>query len=193
MVTGKHMDFKTAKAQANELWEQSSSASRALNEFLDKHPKGAMGLTPDSVKSMPEFKKLDDAYKVAASRLRTFNSAYTKTFAKEIRSERAKRFSKLNPIEDTKQIDGRPNAALKQEGLKMFYIMMDHEKTADTANSLEEARKKGQKICDEELLPTTFSIYDGDGNLIEDIKRTDGRTLGQQVSDFNNQAGRPRG
>lgn len=67
----------------------------------------------------------------------------------------------------------------------MFYIMINHEQTADTASTLDEARRKGQKLCDAEPLPGTFSIYDEDENLIENIQRTDGRDLSQQMADFN--------
>jgi len=66
----------------------------------------------------------------------------------------------------------------------MFYIMMDHEKSADTAGSLAEARQKGQRICDAEPLPAGFSIYDEE-TFVEDIVRTDGRDLSQQIADFN--------
>jgi hypothetical protein len=66
----------------------------------------------------------------------------------------------------------------------MYFILMDHQKTAGDAKSLAEARQKGQLLCDAESLPTTFSIYDED-TFVEDIKRTDGRDLSQQVADFN--------
>lgn len=66
----------------------------------------------------------------------------------------------------------------------MFYIMMNHEKTAASAESLAEARMKGQSLCDAEILPTVFSIYEGD-TFIENIQRSDGRDLSQQIADFN--------
>lgn len=67
----------------------------------------------------------------------------------------------------------------------MFYIMINHEQTADTADSIEKAREKGQTLCDAELLPSTWSIYDADENWVEDIQRSDGRDLSQQMKDFN--------
>lgn len=67
----------------------------------------------------------------------------------------------------------------------MFYIMINHEETADTAESLDEARKKGQTLCDAELLPCTFAIYDDGENFVEELKRTDGRDLSEQIADFN--------
>ncbi|MCY1168787.1 hypothetical protein D9M73_87930 [compost metagenome] len=66
----------------------------------------------------------------------------------------------------------------------MFYILMAHEQSAGAAESLDDARQKGQSLCDAEVIPTTFSIYDED-TFIEDITRTDGRDLSQQIADFN--------
>ena len=47
-----------------------------------------------------------------------------------------------------------------------------------------EARACGQKLCDEELLPSTWSIHDEKGGFVEDITRSDGRTLEQLMKDF---------
>lgn len=66
----------------------------------------------------------------------------------------------------------------------MFYILINHEQSADTGATLEEARQKGQAKCDAEPIPATFSIYEEE-NWVEDIKRSDGRDLSQQIADFN--------
>lgn len=66
----------------------------------------------------------------------------------------------------------------------MFYIMIDDEQSADSANTLEEARLAGQILCDAEMLPSSFSIYEDD-EFVEDIRRTDGRNLSQQIADFD--------
>jgi hypothetical protein len=68
--------------------------------------------------------------------------------------------------------------------MSTFFIMINHEESADTATSLEEARIKGQAICDNEIIPCTFSIYQ-DETFVEDIRRTDGLALGDLVTDFN--------
>lgn len=86
-------NFEEAKTQADRFWNEASDAGKALNEFLDKHPKGPMGLTPDFVRAMSEFKALKSAYDVAASKSRAFNARYVKEFSKEIRAERAARFA----------------------------------------------------------------------------------------------------
>lgn len=65
----------------------------------------------------------------------------------------------------------------------MFYVMIEHEQTAGSAETLDEARIVGQKLCDEEPVPGGFSIYDED-RFVEDIERSDGRTLSDQVRDF---------
>lgn len=82
------MTYQEAKLQAEMLWEAHRLAGKNLKDFLDKHPKGPMGLTPDLVKKSPEYIKLKAAYDKAFQTLRTFNAAYTKRYAKEIRAER---------------------------------------------------------------------------------------------------------
>lgn len=66
----------------------------------------------------------------------------------------------------------------------MFYIMINNEQTADTAETIELARTKGQTLCDAEVLPSTWSIYDANENWVEDIKPSDGRNLSQQIKDL---------
>lgn len=66
----------------------------------------------------------------------------------------------------------------------MFFIMLNHERTADTADTIEEARSKGQKLCDAEIAPATFAIYNED-IFVENINRSDGRGIDQLIADFN--------
>ena len=87
--------FVLAKAKADSLHSAAKDASDALNEFRDRYPRGPMGLTPDHVKAMPEFKALNSAYQRAAAASRAFNAVYTKQFSKEIRAERKERMRKL--------------------------------------------------------------------------------------------------
>lgn len=65
----------------------------------------------------------------------------------------------------------------------MFYVLMNHEQSAASADTLDEARSKGQAICDAEILPASFAIYEEE-TFIEMIERTDGKSLGQQISHF---------
>jgi hypothetical protein len=65
----------------------------------------------------------------------------------------------------------------------MFFVMIDHEQTAGSAETLAEARIVGQKLCDEEPVPGGFSIYEDD-RFVENIGRSDGRTLSEQIRDF---------
>lgn len=82
------MTYQEARLQAEVHWETHRQAGKNLNDFLDKHPKGPMSLTPDAVKKSPEYIELKDAYDKAFQTLRTFNATYTKRFAKEIRTDR---------------------------------------------------------------------------------------------------------
>lgn len=66
-----------------------------------------------------------------------------------------------------------------------YFIMIDHEQTADHRDTLTEARKRGQEMCDEEIVPTTWSIHDAQGQFVESITRTDGKDLAAQIKEFN--------
>jgi hypothetical protein len=65
-----------------------------------------------------------------------------------------------------------------------YFIMYGYEKTADHRSTLTEARACGQKLCDEDPLPSTWSIHDAEGDFVEDITRSDGKTLEQLIKDF---------
>jgi hypothetical protein len=82
------MTYQEAKLQAEVHWETHRQAGKNLNDFLDQHPKGPMGLTPDAVKKSPEYIKLKADYDKAFQTLRTFNATYTKRFSNEIRADR---------------------------------------------------------------------------------------------------------
>ena len=65
-----------------------------------------------------------------------------------------------------------------------YFIMYGYEKTADHCGTLTDARKRGQELCDEDPLPGTWSIHDANGDFVEDIKRSDGKTLEDQIKVF---------
>lgn len=81
------MTFTEAKALAATL---DAEASR-LGAILQAFPKGPMGLTPDAVRATAEWKLAKHQFDAAFAKLRNFNGAFTKAFAKEIREERRAR------------------------------------------------------------------------------------------------------
>ena len=87
------MTFTEAKAQLTRLWDANTLAGCKLSAFLDAHPKGAMGLTPDAVRAMPEYIRLNNAYRLTFAALKKYNAAYVKLYRKEILADRAKRYS----------------------------------------------------------------------------------------------------
>lgn len=66
-----------------------------------------------------------------------------------------------------------------------FFVMIDYKQSAAECGSIEEARTVGQSLCDAEPLPCSFSIADADGEHVEEITRTDQRSLADQVGGFN--------
>lgn len=66
-----------------------------------------------------------------------------------------------------------------------FFVMIDYQQSAAECASLAEARTVGQVLCDAEPLPCSFSIADAEGEHVEDITRTDQRSLADQVGRFN--------
>lgn len=63
--------------------------------------------------------------------------------------------------------------------------MIDFEQTAGDYSTLGQARIEGQKMCDAEPIPSVWTITDVDGNEIEPISRSDGKTLSDQIASFN--------
>lgn len=82
--------FKEAKATGDVLDKEVDAASDALRAF----PRGAMGLVPDAVTSTPEYRAAKVRFQKAFARQREFNAVFTKRFAKELRAERANRYSR---------------------------------------------------------------------------------------------------
>lgn len=80
--------YSEAQAARAGLYAEVERAGAVLAAF----PKtGPFNLTPDDVKSSPEFQSAKRAFDAAFGRLRAFNTTFTKTFAKEIRAERRAR------------------------------------------------------------------------------------------------------
>lgn len=89
--------YQEAKAVADGLWAKSKATSEALNEFIDSHGRGAMGLTPDSVKALPEYQRLNAEDAAAMRAMQQFNKTFVKEFAKERRADRENRFAAMPP------------------------------------------------------------------------------------------------
>lgn len=66
-----------------------------------------------------------------------------------------------------------------------FYVVIDDEQSAAECATLDEARAKGRELADAERLPCSFSIQDANGAHVEDIARSDGRTLPELMQAFS--------
>lgn len=60
--------------KGNQLWDDHIAKGRALKAFVESFPRNLMGLTPDYVKAIPEYKRLKAEYDAAFRKLREFNS-----------------------------------------------------------------------------------------------------------------------
>ncbi len=78
------ISFDTYKLVRNDIMRDMAAANAALQEF----PRSAIGLTPDSVKALPEFQAAKIAYGAAFERLRQWNATHLKRFSRELRNER---------------------------------------------------------------------------------------------------------
>ena len=72
--------------------DQIEAKLQAAEQALAKYPKGSMNLTPDDVRTTPEWQSEKRVAETAFHRLRTFNSRFVKTYKKEIAAERRARF-----------------------------------------------------------------------------------------------------
>lgn len=82
--------FDEARAESALIEKEVDAASDALRAF----PRGSMGLTPDAIKSTPEYRAANARYQRAFAKQRAFNTTFTKKFAKELRAERDKRYGR---------------------------------------------------------------------------------------------------
>lgn len=71
-----NMSFEEAKKRKEELDARVDMLSKRYNEF----ERGRMGLTPDHVRATPEWKKVDQEFKIAFKELQDFNKIYVKRF-----------------------------------------------------------------------------------------------------------------
>ena len=86
------MSYTIQKQVKQSLENDVKQAEKALEEF-DKYGKGDMGLTPDFVRAMPEWKKAKAEFDKAFTIMQKFNQQFVKQFKKEIAKERRERFN----------------------------------------------------------------------------------------------------
>ena len=82
------MTYEEAKAIRESLNRAHDIAAAALKEASGTE-RGPMGLTPDHIKSTPEWKSAFNSERRAFSALRSHNMMMSRTFKKEIRADRA--------------------------------------------------------------------------------------------------------
>ena len=86
------MSYTIQKQVKQSLENDVEQAEKDLQEF-DKYGKGPMGLTPDHVRAMPEYKKAKADFDKAFTIMQKFNQQFVKQFKKEIAKERRERFA----------------------------------------------------------------------------------------------------
>lgn len=81
------MTYEEAKAARDAIEARLKAASDTL-KAIPGIGSGPMGLTPDHIKSSPEYREANRAYLAIHHELRRFNSAFTKQYRREIAAER---------------------------------------------------------------------------------------------------------
>jgi hypothetical protein len=84
------MAYEQARAKQSALWSASTVAAEAL-KLIPGVGTGPMGLTPDSVRSTPEYRAARAAADRAFRELQAYNAWLVKTYAAESRAERRAR------------------------------------------------------------------------------------------------------
>lgn len=78
--------FDKALAIQDDLNKRMDEASKRLELFVQKQGGArANGLTPDSIKQLPEYRKLKQEVDLSFRRLQDFNKQFVKKYKKEIR------------------------------------------------------------------------------------------------------------
>jgi hypothetical protein len=86
-VSGLPTDYEGAK----KIRDLAESEVKAAAEILKKFPSLSNGLTPDSVRSLPEYRAAKARSDKAFAHLRKVNTWFLKNFKKEIQEDRALR------------------------------------------------------------------------------------------------------
>ena len=86
------MEYIIQKQVKQSLESEVEKAEEVLREF-DKYGKSDVGLVPDFVKAMPEYRKAKADFDNAFQVLRKFNQQFVKQFKKELAKERSERWN----------------------------------------------------------------------------------------------------
>lgn len=76
--------YEQAKEQRDQLESRLATASAALNAF----PRLPNGLTPDAIKTLPDYQVAKSQAAVAFRNLREFNQQFVRLFKHQIKLER---------------------------------------------------------------------------------------------------------
>lgn len=111
------LTFEQAKATADKLQADWSAAGNALSAFADPFGKGPMGLTPDHVRAMPEWRTLYNAMEQARVRAQHFGTLYQRRFKKEIRDDvMARRAAKIKANQEKVSDQAKPEDQALESG-----------------------------------------------------------------------------
>ena len=91
MKEGIKMNYEEAKLHKQELERISDIYGDKLNSF----ERGELGVAPDHVRALPEWKEAKISFDKAFTELQKFNIYFTKTFKKEYLKERDEKRRKL--------------------------------------------------------------------------------------------------
>jgi hypothetical protein len=83
------MTYAEAKEKKNALEAEAEKHSKTLKGLSGG---GAFNMTPEHVKTSPEYRKASSDYAATHAALRSHNEYFLKTFAKEYKAERSARY-----------------------------------------------------------------------------------------------------
>lgn len=90
-VNFSELDYPAAKAFIEKL----ETELREQGKFLNNQPRYGNGLTPDSIKALPDWQIAKRKYNCAFIELQRFNKLFVKSFKIEIRQDRDAKREKL--------------------------------------------------------------------------------------------------
>lgn len=87
------MNYEEAKKHSKELNEKVNLYVNELKKF-DELGLTEIGLTPDHVRALPEWKITKKNFDESFAELRNFNTWFVKTYKKEILEDKRKKYSR---------------------------------------------------------------------------------------------------
>jgi hypothetical protein len=95
IYNGSLLTYTKAKAVRDDIQAECLRFSAIRQGF----PQTAIGLTPDAVKTLPEWQMANRDYARAFARLRRFDRGFTKAFKHEITAERAAKYREWSVVD----------------------------------------------------------------------------------------------